>query len=93
MRTFFELFPLVLAVVSAAFCSMRYQRDRRKHDRLAMICGTLASVMLVVAQTSWVATHLAGDLVGENFANVIWTLFNNLVMLTFIFIAWPRVSK
>lgn len=93
MRHIFELSPIILALIASFVCSLRYQRDRRKHDRVAMILATLACVTLLVAQSSWWATTLAGNLVGTEFSNMLWTLFNNLVMLTFILIAWPRSSK
>lgn len=58
-----------------------------------MILATFACVILVVAQSSWWASTNAGNLIGANFSSILWTIFNNLVMATFILIAWPRSSK
>lgn len=93
MRHLFELSPILLALIASVVCSLRYQRDRRKHDRAAMILATVACVTLLIAQSSWWASTAAGNLVGTDFSNILWTIFNNLVMLTFILIAWPRSFK
>lgn len=92
---FFELLPVVLAFVAAVSCSIRYHRDRRHHDRLAMALAILASLMLIAAQTSWWATVLyQHSLQGTEFSNFIWTAFNSLTMIIYIIMASPwRMQK
>lgn len=58
-----------------------------------MALAVLASLILVVAQSSWWASTFAGEVEGAYLANILWTVFNNVVMLTFIFVAWPRAYK
>ena len=87
---FFQLLPIILAVIAGVSCSIRFARDRRKHDRWAMVLAVISSVLLIVAQTSWWATYvLDGNLLGTVFANNVWTVFNSLVMICLIMMAHP----
>jgi len=91
LNYFFQLLPVILACIAAVACSMRFARDRRKHDRVAMFIAALSSVLLVIAQTSWWSSYiLQGSLKGTEFANFLWTIFNTLTMVSFILIAQPR---
>ena len=86
----FQILPILLAVVAILACSYRASKDRRKTDRAAMFMSMLASAMLIIAQTSWWVTYaIQGDLLGTDFANTIWTIFNSLVMFIFILTAHP----
>ena len=90
LQHFFQILPIILACTAAVVCSIRYSSDRRKSDRTTMLLSVLSSVLLIVAQTSWWATYLIeNSLQGTVFANYIWTVFNSLVMLTFIISANP----
>lgn len=87
----FQLLPVALACISAILCAYRVTGERRRSDRLAMTVAVLCSLLLVVAQTSWWSTYLIeGNLLGTVFANSVWTIFNTLVMVTFIILAYPR---
>jgi len=87
---FFQIVPIVLAIVSVLACSYRASKDRRKSDRIAMLLSMIASILLIIAQTSWWVTYaIEGDLLGTVFANHVWTIFNSLVMIIFIIKAQP----
>lgn len=90
----FELVPVVLALVAAVTCASRYSRERRRSDRIVMVLGVVCSILLIFAQTSWWTSYvLQGNLVGTKIANVIWTVFNTLVMISFILASLPRRPK
>ena len=90
----FQLLPVFLALIAAVVCSRHFATHRRRRDRTAMALAVSASVLLVVAQTSWWTTYLIqGDLLGTWFANMIWTIFNTVVMVVFILIALPRKGQ
>jgi Na+/phosphate symporter len=88
----FELLPVALACVAAVLCARSYSRERRRDHRLTLLIGVVCSVILVIAQTSWFTSYIVlGSNEGAAFANVLWTIFNSLVM--FCFIAAARTPK
>ena len=91
---FFQIVPIFLAVIASISCSIRFARDRRKQDRLAMLVAVVCSILMIVAQTSWWVTYaIEGNLLGTVFANNIWTIFNSLIMICLILIAHPWRTK
>ncbi len=91
----FEILPIILAVIASISCAIRFSRDRRVHDRLAMLIAIISSILMIVAQTSWWVTYaIDGNLMGTTFANGVWTVFNSLSMLCLILFAQPwRTNK
>ena len=90
----FEALPVLLAIVSAVFCSIKYTQERRHRDRLGLIGAVIASILLTIAQTSWwVAALIEKRLEDAIFANCVWTVFNTIVMLVFINMGAPRKPK
>lgn len=90
----FELLPVVLAIASAFSCGIGYKQDRRKSGRIARVLATVASLLLLVAQTSWwVSSTIQHDLSGTVVANAIWTIFNTLVCVVFLLMSWPRYNR
>lgn len=88
MRYFFESIPIVLAVVSIAVCT-REALTSTNDERMLPTLQLIASVMMLVAQFSWMWSFLVkGDQEGTDIANMLWTVFNGLTM--FIFIASCR---
>jgi len=86
----FQLLPVVLAIVAAVSCAIRFAKDRRRYDKWAMLLGTLSSLLLIVAQTSWWTTYIiTNSLQGTVFANTLWTVFNSTSMVTLILISQP----
>lgn len=85
IRLIFEMLPIFLAIPAIFMCGYKVLMMRRNHDRTKYILMVVCSVLLVVAQSSWTFTVLKGLTDGTDIANLVWTLFNSLVMLTFIF--------
>ncbi len=84
----FELVPVGLALVAAVLCSMRAREAKTRQYRLSLMLGVVCAVLLIVAQTSWWGTYIVqGHLEGTWLANIIWTVFNSLVMVAFILLA------
>lgn len=91
-RIFFEVVPLVLAVYAIFTCANRALTTRRAHDRNQFLLMIICAALMIGAQSSWTYTLLKGDILGTDVANVLWTVFNSLVMVTFSYAAW-RVPK
>ena len=90
----FEALPVLLAIVSAVFCSRKYTQERRYRDRFGLIGAVIASILLTIAQTSWwVAVLIEKRLEDTILANYVWTVFNTIVMLVFINMGVPRKPK
>lgn len=91
---FFELLPVLLAMIAAVTCASRYSRERRRSDRVIMVLGVLCAVLLIFAQTSWWTSYVVqGHALGTQVANAAWTVFNCLVMVSFILSSLPRRPK
>ena len=85
VQVFFEFLPVGLAVIAAFMMSCHYQTFRRFQDKLVCLVSVFACGLLIIAQTSWyVSAVIEQDLSGTFFANTIWTLFNSLVMISYI---------
>ena len=62
--------------------------------RLSMLLATVASILLIIAQTSWWTSYvLNNSLEGTEFANYIWAVFNSLTMIVFIIISLVSCDK
>lgn len=86
----FQISPVIFAIIAAVLSSIKFSTDRRKSDRLIMLMTVTASILLIIAQTSWWSTYLIeNSLRGTWFANIVWTIFNNLVMVIFIMLSRP----
>ena len=92
-RFWFELLPVFLAVVAAIVCAIRAGVE---HGRLKILftLATIACVLLIVAQTSWwsvlVFEVVSSGYIDDNFANYIWTVFNSIVMTSYLVSALDR---
>lgn len=94
MRTFFELLPVALAIVAIILSGVMYNRARRKADKVRNILSIICAVLLIIAQTSWYTTAVVMNKLEDTWiANVIWTVFNILTMLTIIVNSIPRKPK
>lgn len=88
----FEFTPIVLALVSIYFCTIKFSGTNRRIERIILCMGVLASVIMIVAQMSWFTTVVVQhNLIGSWFANKLWTIFNSLVMVILITFAYSRV--
>ena len=81
MRLLFEALPILAAMFALVLSCRRPLITQCPHVRLSACIGALSAVLLIVAQTSWSWSVSVGHNVGEDIANVIWTVFNLTVML------------
>lgn len=90
MANFIELLPITLGIVAIIINSLSIMNYRRKSDRIRSILSIIASILLIIAQTSWyVSNSIMGLPYDISWADNIWTVFNILVMI--IFIAFPGI--
>ena len=93
-RFWFELAPVILAVVSSILCAVRASTEVGRL-RWFFTLATTASVLLILAQTSWwsVLVFQLKDVTGyidDNVANMVWTMFNITVMVAFMLSAFDK---
>lgn len=91
IEAIFDLLPVILAVVAIILMSRRYDLVRRRRDKVVLFLSTVAASIMIVAQLSWWSTYvLKSEMFDFTFANVLWTIFNTLVMIVFIIMSIPR---
>lgn len=91
MLLIFELLPVALATIAVILCGLRYSAECKRTVRIPMLMGMISGLLLIVAQTSWWSSiRVEGLPFGTAFADVIWTLFNSIVMACFIYMALPK---
>lgn len=90
MANFTELLSIILGIVAIIINSLSVMRYGRKSDRIRAVLSIIASILLIIAQTSWyVSNTIMGLPYDILWADNIWTVFNALVMI--IFIAFPGI--
>lgn len=88
MEIIIEAVPIVLAFYAAIACAYRYTVDRRKNYKKVLLLGVVSSILLIIAQSSWyVASVLQSKLVGTEYSEHLWIIFNILTMIAFILLA------
>lgn len=86
-----DLIPVVLAAIVVILCGLRYSAECKQSIRIPMLFGVVCGVLLIFAQTSWwTSVRVEGLQFGTVFADAIWTIFNSLVMICFIYMAVPK---
>ncbi len=85
MALLFESIPMVLALFAVVFAARRGLLTRDRHVKRIACMGMMCAMLMLVAQTSWAWSVFAGNRMGEDYANVLWTLFNTLAMVTIIY--------
>jgi len=93
-RFWFELAPVFLAVFAAVICSVRASSEVGRL-RWFFTLATVSSVLLILAQTSWWSVLVfelksAVPYIDDDIANMIWTVFNTTVMVSFIVSAFDK---
>lgn len=84
LHLFFEMLPVILAFIAIFVCAKQAITTRRIRDRQVYVGMVICSTLLITAQTSWTYTLLQGLTEGTFLANMVWTVFNSAVMITFI---------
>lgn len=94
LKAFFEALPIMLAVIAIVLCAHNLHTPRRKLDRVFTLVALMASGTMLLAQSSWwnsvLVQHSSS---GEAWANACWTLFNSLVMVSYIIAASGHHDK
>lgn len=86
-----DLLPVALAVVAVILCGLRYSAECKVSVRIPMLAGVVSGLLLIAAQTSWwTSIKVEGVPFGTAFADALWTVFNCIVMLCFIYMALPK---
>lgn len=84
-KAIFEAIPVALAFIALVMCLHTLHKPRRRNDRFVLSISAVASLLMLVAQSSWWATSVLGAASdGQWWANALWTIFNTLVMVVFI---------
>ena len=87
-RLFWEALPLLAGLAATLICGHKALTTLTHSVRVRSIWAVICAVLLIVAQASWSWTlFVKGDLLGTDAANVVWTMFNTLVMAKFIYTA------
>lgn len=89
-----DFLPVILAIIATVFISNSYSKVRRKSDFIVKVLMLIACILLIVAQTSWwQSAMIEKNMDGTAFANMLWLIFNVLVMIIFIIDSSPRRPK
>ena len=87
-RLFFEAVPIFAALVAIIVCGKRAILTSCPRVRTVSLMAVASAVLMIAAQVSWSWTlFIKGDVLGTELANVMWTVFNTLVMVTFAYAA------
>lgn len=81
VRILIEFIPVVLALIAIPTIVNTRKLGR---DPGLVFLATAACVLLVVAQTGWIQALLTNNSLVMTVFDYIWTIFNTVVMLTFI---------
>jgi uncharacterized membrane protein len=84
----FEFIPVVLAIVAIPNLLSTLNRGRSKK---LVFPALAACILLVIAQTGWIQALLSNNTLAMSTFDKIWTIFNSLVMYTFI--AWSTKTR
>lgn len=76
-----EFIPILLAFTAIVIIAIS---KKPAQDRWMAVLVLLACVLLLIAQTGWLQALLLGNMVGMGLFEHIWTIFNIIVMLTYI---------
>ena len=77
----FEFIPVVLAIIAIPELLLSLNRGRQK---TLVLTAVLCCILLIIAQTGWTQALLSNNEHTANFIDKLWTVFNSLVMVTFI---------
>ena len=88
VRLVFEFVPVFLSIVTAIYCFASAREGMRLSDNLFFSIATINAVILMLAQTSWMWSISVGEQFATTFADLLWTVFNTSVMLSYLLPAY-----
>ena len=84
LNAIIEAVPVILAIISVFFILKKLRERRGAGNNSQLYLALVASLLLIIAQTSWQTLVTMGRIEDTTWANQIWTLFNSLVMISYI---------
>jgi hypothetical protein len=85
IRILFEIMPIFLATLALLYCGMQISNETTLSGKLFFMIACINCILLMTAQVSWTWTVYVGDTIGTLFADYTWTVFNSLVMISYLF--------
>lgn len=85
-RIFFEAIPVAIAFFTVILGTFKALTLTEPETQKSSWLFVLSAVLLIFAQSSWSWTlFVKNDILGTDFANVIWTVFNTVVMISMVY--------
>lgn len=85
-RIFIESLPMLAAMVTLFMCGFTALTTNNMRVKTTSVLSIICALLLMVAQASWSWSYfIKGDLLGTDTSNIIWSIFNTLVMGTFCY--------
>lgn len=81
-----ESIPIVLAIATIIVAGLAVNKSKGMVN-VATILSVITAFLLILAQGSWMSAHLRDLVYFKTIADNIWTIFNSLVMITFMLFA------
>lgn len=88
LHILFEFIPVILAIIAIPSLLSTLRRGRRK---ILVLPALLSCILLIVAQSGWIQALLSHNTLTMSLFDKVWTIFNSLVMFTFI--VWSEQSR
>ena len=81
MRYVLESLPMMLAILVFMASILRFGIATTYEGRIALVWTGVNAALLMLAQASWWKSYLIdSDLIGTDWSNHLWTVFNTSVM-------------
>lgn len=81
---YLDVFSVMLALFALFGMGAAYKNSRRKLDKVKIYFASLACMLLIISQTSWIYYHhVAESLEVSSLANLLRTVFDITVMIVF----------
>ncbi len=86
MRYVLESLPVTCAILVLMASVLRFGIATTHEGRIAIVWIGINSVMLMLAQASWWKSYLLdNNLIGTDWSNYVWTVFNTSVMCLYLY--------
>lgn len=87
LRAILELGPIVFAVIAILIASKNFKFHKENGRALISSLSIVCSFLLIFAQSSWyVLVVVLNSLEDSVLSNLVWTVFNVLIMLLLILV-------
>ena len=79
-----EMIPVSLAMITVIVMALALGKKETVVGKTFCSLAVICALLLVIAQGGWISAHLNDERWFKSLADNIWTIFNTLVMTTFI---------